>query len=123
MGVPTRSSYVYPDVSVVCGRPILEDATQDVLLNPSLVAEVLSPATRAYDLGRKLDLYRAHSTLAAIVLVETPRRLVFVHERAPGTDRWALIAFADPALTIDTLGLTVPLDDVYAGVTFDASAT
>jgi Uma2 family endonuclease len=43
--------YVYPDVAVVCGKPVLADERQDILLNPALLVEVLSPSTERYDRG------------------------------------------------------------------------
>jgi Uma2 family endonuclease len=44
--VSNARMYAYPDVSVVCGRPILVDDHQDNLLNPIVIFEVLSPAPR-----------------------------------------------------------------------------
>src|SRR5262249_24233980 len=46
--------FTYPDVAVVCGEPQFLDQHGDVLLNPSLIIEVLSPSTEAYDRGMKL---------------------------------------------------------------------
>jgi Uma2 family endonuclease len=40
--------YSYPDVTIVCGPPSLEGES-DVLLNPSVIIEVLSPSTAAFD--------------------------------------------------------------------------
>src|SRR5271165_4639570 len=37
--------YTYPDISVVCGKPLLADHSQDALLNPAVIVEVLSPST------------------------------------------------------------------------------
>ena len=42
-------SYHYPNIAVVCGTPQFEDAQVDTLLNPTLLIEVLSPSTEAYD--------------------------------------------------------------------------
>src|SRR5262245_44212638 len=47
--------YVYPDVSVVHGPPELEPGTNDVLLNPGVIVEVLSPSTEQYDRGLKWE--------------------------------------------------------------------
>src|SRR5438045_3509978 len=43
----------YPDVSVVCGERRFSDNTRDELLNPTVLVEVLSPSTEAYDRGDK----------------------------------------------------------------------
>ena len=62
--------YTYPDVSVVCGKPLLADNQQDVLLNPVVIFEVLSPSTERYDRGLKLHRYRTITTLEDYILVE-----------------------------------------------------
>ncbi len=43
--IPAADRYVYPDGSVVCGRPEFEDERRDTLLNPVLVIEVLSDSS------------------------------------------------------------------------------
>src|SRR4051794_27902251 len=51
--VPATGLYTYPDLVVVCGEPRLIDTHLDTLLNPTVIVEVLSPSTEAYDRGRK----------------------------------------------------------------------
>jgi Uma2 family endonuclease len=55
--------YTYPDISVVCGQPIFEDASRDTLLNPVVIIEILSPSTESYDRGKKFQNYRTIETL------------------------------------------------------------
>src|SRR5262245_51479650 len=55
--------YVYADASVVCGPMQLEPGTTDVLANPSVVVEVLSKRTEAYDRGTKWESYRDLSSV------------------------------------------------------------
>jgi len=62
-------SYHYPDIVVVCGTPQFEDAHVDTLLNPTLLIEVLSPSTEAYDRGGKFAHYRKIPTLREYLLV------------------------------------------------------
>ena len=62
-------SYHYPDIAVVCGTPQFEDAQLDTLLNPTLLIEVLSPSTEAYDRGGKFAHYRKIDTLREYLLV------------------------------------------------------
>ena len=47
--IPATGLYTYPDVVVVCDEPKFEDEKLDTLLNPTLIVEVLSPTTEAYD--------------------------------------------------------------------------
>src|SRR4051812_37464437 len=49
----TNGKFHYPDASVICGSPVFEDETRDVMLNPRAIVEVLSDATERYDRGDK----------------------------------------------------------------------
>ena len=55
--------YTYPDIVVVCGEPRFADGLGDTLINPTLIAEVLSPSTEAYDRGFKFAQYRTLESL------------------------------------------------------------
>ena len=61
--------YAYPDVTVVCGDAQVEDTQQDTLLNPTLIVEVLSESTEAYDRGSKFAHYRKLASLLEYVLI------------------------------------------------------
>ena len=76
--------YVYPDVSVVCGTPLVHGGTDDLLTNPVVVIEVLSPSTTAYDRGRKFQVYRELASLREYVLshVKTPHVEVYSPKRS-----------------------------------------
>lgn len=62
----TPDTYLYPDVSVVCGKPMLEGS--DVLLNPVVIVEILSDSTERYDRGLKFGRYRRMESLREYVL-------------------------------------------------------
>src|SRR5262249_9165559 len=55
--------YTYPDIVVCCGEPQLADGYSDMILNPTLIVEVLSPSTEAYDRGFKSAQYREIESL------------------------------------------------------------
>jgi Uma2 family endonuclease len=71
MRVKVRASglYTYPDVVIVCGEPRFEDAAFDTLNNPTVLFEVLSESTEAYDRGAKATHYRKIPSLKEYVLV------------------------------------------------------
>ena len=54
----TKGNYCYPDLSVVCGKPRFTDIKGDVLLDPVVIFEVLSPTTEVLDRGEKLRGYQ-----------------------------------------------------------------
>jgi Uma2 family endonuclease len=81
--------YVYPDVTVVCGEAQFDDTQQDTLLNPTLIVEVLSDSTEAYDRGGKFAHYRKLDSLMAYVLITQTKPHVEHYLRQPD-NRWLL---------------------------------
>src|SRR6266542_1425678 len=84
--------YAYRDLVVVCGAMQFHSQAQDVLVNPTLIVEVLSPSTEAFDRGEKFRRYRAWlPTLADSMLVAQDRpRMDHYHRQEDGT--WTLRA-------------------------------
>ena len=82
---------MYPDASVACEEPEYRDARRDVLLNPSLVFEILSPSTREYDGSLKASFYRAMPTVQAIFLVGTEG--LYIQRQSRRADGWLLEEF------------------------------
>lgn len=71
----------YPDVSVICGKPELYLARRDILTNPIVVAEVLSPSTEAYDRSDKWVSYQSIPTPQHYLLLAADRVRVEVYMR------------------------------------------
>ena len=71
--IPATGLYTYPDIAALCDEPRFEDDQLDVLLNPSLIIEVLSPSTEAYDRGAKFDHYRSIASLQTYLLIAQDR--------------------------------------------------
>lgn len=110
----------YPDLVGLCGERDFADNRRDVLLNPSLIVEVLSPSTEAYDRGDKFALYRRIPTLQVYLLVSQHRVHVERYTRESNA-QWTFTEFT--ALT-DTLVLTnlecsLLLSDIYEKVDFN----
>jgi Uma2 family endonuclease len=108
--------YHYPDVAVVCGQPELEDREADTLLNPTVLIEVLSPSTEAYDRGGKFANYRKISSLREYLLVaqDSPR---IEHYRRQG-EFWILTEAEglDSSLALEAIGCVLSLREVYERV-------
>lgn len=112
--------YAYPDLVIVCGALRFHDQVQDVLLNPTVILEVLSPSTAAFDRGDKFYLYRTWlPTLQDYVLVAQDRPMVEHYHREDGV-RWTLqtLASLEARLRLESVGCTVPLAEVYERVEF-----
>ena len=104
----------YPDLVAVCGEREFLDGRRDLLLNPSLIVEVLSDSTEAYDRGGKFALYRRLPSLKEYLLVSQYRVAVEFFTR--GTDdRWTLTDFSarDATVTLSSIDCTLSLAEVY----------
>ncbi len=67
--VSSAGLYTYPDVAIVCGKPLFDDAHLDTLLNPAVIIEVLSESTEHYDRGGKFKNYRTLESLSDYLLI------------------------------------------------------
>ena len=107
--------YTYPDAVVVCGTmQVHRYKGTATLLNPTLLLEVLSPSTRDYDLGEKLDRYQTIPTLQHVLLIEAEGVDVRHVHRTP--EGWVTQQFQSLEDRIDLLGVTLPLVDIYVDV-------
>jgi len=110
--------YTYPDVMAVCGeRKYLDDKT-DTLLNPTMIADVLSRTTEAYDRGDKFAQFRRLASLRKYVLISQDK--VRVERYTRQDDEWLLKEFCglDESLRLDSIDCEVSLRDIYAKVEF-----
>ena len=112
----------YPDLSVVCG-PAETAADEHALLNPTLIVEVLSPSTEAYDRGLKASHYRQIPALKAYLLVVQERARLELHVRE-ADGRW-LMSEAGPGekLRIPALEVELEVDAVYRDAFAGAQGT
>jgi len=112
--VTATGLYTYPDVVVVCGEPQLEDQEGDTLLNPTLLVEVLSSTTEAYDRGEKSAHYRRLESVKEYVLIAQDRYRVERYARQPD-GQWLLLEVSDPTQTVHlaSIGCDLALADVY----------
>lgn len=120
VAVPGAGLYTYPDVSVVCDPPDMTGDTPDTLLNPSVIVEVLSPSTEAYDRGDKFAAYRSLASLRDYVLVSSTQVLV-EHYARQSDGSWLLReARAGGRITL-SIGVELAVEDVFLKV-FPAKA-
>jgi len=117
-----KRHFTYPDVVVLCDPPQYIDDKPDTILNPKVIAEVLSDSTEKYDRGAKSQRYRAVPTLSEYLLVSQDRVHIELYTRQ--SDRgWSLHEWSDPAAEIElvSLGCRLRVAEVYAKVNFSES--
>lgn len=110
----------YPDGAVICGRSERADDDSIAVVNPTVLIEVTSPSTAAYDRGAKLEQYRLLPALREVLLVaHDDQRLTVVRRNDDGT--WSEHeARAGGAIELLSLGLRLAVDDVYRDAAADA---
>jgi Uma2 family endonuclease len=120
----TEATYAYPDVTVVCGEPEFDDPDVDVLVNPTVVVEVMSETTESWDRGGKFERYRDRKSLQEYLLVAQDRAHMERYYRQPnGEWLFTVVDGLDGTLKLPSLGCQLELARVYHLVTFPPDAT
>ena len=118
--IPEFRAYTYPDRAIAC-PPEFAPKGAASLLNPKVIFEALSPSTEAYDRGGKFRRYRSLPTLEEYVLISTMEPLVEVYARPD----WALRSYEglDAVARLESVGVGLPLRELYADLSWNASAS
>lgn len=118
--VDSADSFFYPDVFVTCnpgdaGEPLMKR-------NPTLIVEVLSESTAAYDRGAKFAHYRELPSLREYVLIEPGRMAVDVFRRNDA-GQWVLYPFGEGGrLELASVDFRCPMEAIYEDVVFPETA-
>lgn len=116
--VPSANLYTYPDVVAVCGEPQFEDEQVDTLLNPTLLVEVLSKSTAAYDRSFKSGHYRTIESLAEYLLVAQTEHRVERYTRRTD-ESWVLTDFRtlEGTIELSSVQCQLAMREIYDKVT------
>jgi Uma2 family endonuclease len=104
----------YPDVMVICGERQFHDARRDVVTNPTLIVEVLSESTEAYDRGEKFRHYRSLESLQAYLLLSQTQMQAELFVRQPD-GAWSLRSYQDSEtmIPLSVIDAELALAEVY----------
>jgi Uma2 family endonuclease len=117
--MPDSRKFFYPDVVVVCGELQFHDERKDIIMNPSLVIEVLSPSTEAFDRGAKFQAYRTVDSLKEYLLVAQDSLTVEQYVRNDdGSWKLTTVVGLESSLTLPSVECTLNLAEVYKRVEF-----
>ncbi|OQX22101.1 MAG: hypothetical protein BWK80_31405 [Desulfobacteraceae bacterium IS3] len=115
--IAAADSYVYPDVMVVCGEVEVAENTTDVIKNPMLIIEVLSPGTEFFDRGLKFEYYRMIPSLKEYVLVSQNKPKVETYFRQKENIRtYTVVEGLDKTVMFQCLEYEIALKDIYLTV-------
>ena len=115
-----KSLFTYSDATVVCGEPLFHDEQRDVLINPTIIFEVLSRSTEAYDRGDKFLRYRTQiPALQDYVLVSQGEPKVAHHTlQADGTWTSSSVSGLSESLYLASIECRLALEEIYSSVRF-----
>ena len=111
----TASLFSYPDLTIVCGEPQFHDRKQDVVINPRVIFEVLSPSTERYDRGKKFQRYKlGNETLTDYVLIAQETASV-EHYRKSQNGEWIYEIHTElsDVLSFSEIDLEIELERIY----------
>jgi len=116
-----KGLFSYPDLVIVCGEPQFHDTYRDVLLNPTVIIEVLSPNTEAFERGEKFRRYRTFNLSLSdyVVVAQDPPLIEHFVRQEQG--QWLLagsISDLSGRVTLTSIQCTLHLPNVYDRVVF-----
>ncbi len=105
----------------MCGQPIYENFYNlEVLVNPSLIVEVLSPSTESFDLTDKFTYYKSIETLTEYLLISQDRPHVVLYTKQD-EQVWLHREYNDLSATIylSSLDCEISLAEIYLEIEFE----
>jgi Uma2 family endonuclease len=118
VSISSAGRYVYPDLAVVCAKPLFRDDTLDTLLNPALICEVLSLSTRDYDRGDKFASYRTISSVQEYLTIDSDEVHIEQHVRME-SGAWLLTDHRNLSDVIQLrVGTSLRVANIYEKVDF-----
>lgn len=120
--IPRYRQYTYPDVMLIKGEPIYQNANTTTVMNPLLIAEVLSKSTSNYDQGDKFLYYRSIPEFKEYILINQYQYHV-MHYVKTDDGKWIFTELESKSdtLTLQNLDFQIDFQDLYEQVDFQKS--
>ena len=115
-----QSRFCYPDVVIVNGDPVFADSETDVLLNPTVVIEIMSNPTGQTDKTDRLESYLAMDSIREILLVKEDEMRV-EHYFKQNAKQWVYRIYnaGDDVITLDSVNCKISVSEIYSQVKFE----
>jgi len=110
----------YPDVLVTCGAAHLLDALRDTLIDATVIVEVLSPSTMAYDRGEKFRIYRSLPSFSEYLLL-AQHEIRAEHYARQSDGSWLFRESTDAAgeIELKSISCSLQIQSLYERVEFE----
>ena len=117
--IPRYRQHTYPDVMVIEGQPIYTGTSTTTVMNPMLIAEVLSQSTKNYDQGDKFLYYRSIPEFKEYILIDQYQYHVMQYVKT-AESQWSFteLEHASATLSLQTVDFQIELRDLYEQVNF-----
>ncbi len=118
--VPSYEHYRYPDVTALCGQPIYEDFFGlEVLVNPALIVEVLSPSTESFDLTHKFTYYKSIESFTEYLLIDQYKPHIVLYTKQ-SEEVWLHREFnsLNDKVFLTSLNCEISVADIYENIEF-----
>ncbi len=118
--VPSLPPYRYADISALCGKPVYEElGKQRLLVNPSLIVEVLSSSTENYDKNKKFKAYKSIESLREYLLISQNEKFVILYTKYNEKFWFQSEYVGDETLKLESLDCELSVDEIYQGIVFE----
>lgn len=114
-----EGGYYMPDVTIVKGNPIFKENSTAIITNPYIIVEVLSPATKAFDLSEKLPEYKLIESLKQVIYVNPQKVSVSTFIRSENPNAWINQDFYSLEDSITVEDASISLADIYRKIVFE----
>lgn len=114
--VAQNTLFTYPDISIICGEIVPSPLDEDTATLPTVLIEILSHSTRAYDQGGKFKLYRGIATLKEFIMIDSVAIGIEAF-RLNQLHHWELEEYKslDDLFTIPSMNVSIPVKEIYEG--------
>ena len=118
--VPIYPPYRYPDVTAICGERIFEDFYGlRVLVNPSLIVEVLPPSTQSFDNGLKFTYYKSIESFTEYLLIDQNEPHIALYTKQ-SADAWLHREYnaLDDKIYLSSIDCEISVAEIYLDIEF-----
>jgi Uma2 family endonuclease len=117
MGVKLGGIISFPDIAIVNGEPTFQDQKSDLLLNPTIVIEVVSVTTASSEKTKTLESYLELASIKELLILKQDEMRV-EHYARQNQRQWLYRIYneRDDVVSLDSIGCKIALQDIYANI-------
>jgi Uma2 family endonuclease len=119
--IPQKRIHTYPDVMIMQTPLTYEEGRKDTIMNPLMIAEVLSKSTKGYDRDEKFAAYRTIGNFQEYILIDQYMMHVEQYSKTDN-NKWIFSEYEDSNVTLSltSVPFQILLADIYDNVDFNA---